>query len=130
MRKNAISHALVKYGMVLFVPNPILSQPGLIWRSLIEWSTRRRLLRRPAASITCALPSRPIRTDQRVGQTGNEAYRAHAARARSKAELTEQPSRTMRTEPPPRVMRTEAPVRTTPTESPSLSEPGTDSIAA
>src|ERR1700691_3515333 len=123
MRKNAISHALVKYGMVLFVPNAILSQPGLIWRSLIEWSTRRRLLRHPAASITCEPPSRPTRIDPRVSQADNEACGAHAARTRLKPELTEQPSRTMRTEPPPRVMRTEAPVRAIPTESPSLSGP-------
>src|SRR5580698_1831791 len=101
MRKNAISHALVKYGMVLFVPNPILSQPGLIWRSLIEWSTRRRLLRRPAASITCAPPSHPTHTDLRVGQTGNEAYGAHAARARSKAGVTDPTSLALRTEPSP-----------------------------
>src|ERR1700728_2834336 len=112
MRKNAISHALVKYGMVLFVPNPILSQPGLIWRSLIEWSTGRRLIRRPAASITCAPPSPPTRIDPRVYQAGNEACGAHAARTRSKAGVTE---------PLAQVARTD---RT------SLAEPGSDSIAA
>jgi Flp pilus assembly protein TadD len=51
MRKNVITHALVKYGMPLLIPSPILSQPGLIWQSLIASRQRPKTTLQPTAVL-------------------------------------------------------------------------------
>jgi hypothetical protein len=43
MRKRTITHTLVKYGLNLLVPSPILSQPGAIWQFLTKLPTPEKI---------------------------------------------------------------------------------------